>query len=55
MATVRLSWRWSEDQALAIEVEADLNHPDGIDELCHRAVYLLNESLAAVTTPEETT
>jgi hypothetical protein len=57
MATaVRIEWHMGDDQSMHVIVETEEGRPDALDEIAHRAVYLLNEALAAVIiTPEETT
>lgn len=53
--TVAVTWAMSSDQVLSVEVSTDqLVHDDALDELARRAIYLLNEALAAVTEKETT-
>lgn len=50
MATcVTLTWQITSSSGLAVEVSCDNDpHPDLLDELSKRSVYLLNEAAAAV-------
>ena len=40
MATVRLTRQWADDSALVVEVSAEGQHPDLLDSLALRAVWL---------------
>ena len=49
---VRCEWHMSEDSCLVVEIEADHERPDLLDDMSRRVVHLLNESIAAVTKDE---
>ena len=46
-----ISYQISDDNGLTIEVSAEAEHPDLMDELATRAVRVLKESLAVVCEP----
>lgn len=48
MATASAAYEWSDTEAIHVEVSADDERPDVLDELARRAAWLLSESIAAV-------
>jgi hypothetical protein len=51
MASVSISYQISDDNGLSIEVSAEAEHPDLLDELATRAVRILRDSLTVVCDP----
>jgi hypothetical protein len=53
-SSARVHWKPTADQVLEVEVSSDSASPDILDDITHRADYLLSQAVAATQTAATT-